>query len=427
MTETEETVLAEALTMTGLKTAAELIDMANVGQSLMERIADLIKQDGPFKGWMPADDPAEIVFDLVNHYEDAALSRAPEAEELGGSTRMTSPASRSQTPLSAGWQDISSAPTMEAVLVYGGEVKYPVVASWTGLNDEPWTLDALGNVHDEIDRPTHWMPLPEPPAENGLSGAQQSELTRLAQDGPLSPPSTGGEGEDWDRIPRAKRFGRRLNESAVKHLAPGTLLRFYSEDPWFDPSPSSPANGDIVIFTGAVSNTFPKVGPHLEVRTLGGRVYPGGGWVYQIFQFVADPSPEMGEWRPEVRAFADLMEAQLRANDHKPGWKDDTDLDLFERLGQESAELLAALRRNAKRLMWGDSWVMEDTVPRVGAEAADVANFAMMIADVCGALKLKENGLSREELGGSARASRGAAGPSDCAEGDARLSDGGRG
>jgi len=123
--------------------------------------------------------------------------------------------------------------------------------------------------------------------------------------------------------------------------------------------------------------------------------------------FLSHPSPEMGEWRPEVRAFADLMEAQLRANDHKPGWKDDTDLDLFERLGQESAELLAALRRNAKRLMWGDSWVMEDTVPRVGAEAADVANFAMMIADVCGALKLKENGLSREELGGLARSQPG--------------------
>ena len=46
--------------------------------------------------------------------------------------------------------------------------------------------------------------------------------------------------------------------------------------------------------------------------------------------------------------------------------------------------------------MWGDDWVMEDTVLRVGREAADVANFALMIADVCGALKLKENGLSRE-------------------------------
>ena len=41
--------------------------------------------------------------------------------------------------------------------------------------------------------------------------------------------------------------------------------------------------------------------------------------------------------------------------------------------------------------------------------------------------KLKENGLSREGLGGSARARRGAAGPWDCAEGDARLSDGGGG
>lgn len=86
--ETEETVLAEALAMTGLKTPAELIDMANVGQSLMERIADLIKQDGPFKGWMPADDPAEIVFDLVNHYEDAALSRAPEAGREGAAERL---------------------------------------------------------------------------------------------------------------------------------------------------------------------------------------------------------------------------------------------------------------------------------------------------------------------------------------------------
>lgn len=91
-------------------------------------------------------------------------------------------------------------------------------------------------------------------------------------------------------------------------------------------------------------------------------------------------------WRPEVRAFANLMEAQLRANDHKPGWKNDTDLGLFERLGEESADLLSALHRHAKRLSWGDGWVMEDTVPRIGREAADVANFAMMIADVCGAL-----------------------------------------
>lgn len=41
--------------------------------------------------------------------------------------------------------------------------------------------------------------------------------------------------------------------------------------------------------------------------------------------------------------------------------------------------------------------------------------------------KLKENGLSREELGGLARSQPGAAGPSDCAETDVPLSDGGEG
>lgn len=167
----------------------------------------------------------------------------------------------------------------------------------------------------------------------------------------LSPPSTGGEGEDWDRIPRAKRFGRRLNESAVKHLAPGTLLRFYSEDPWFDPSPSSPANGDIVVFTGAVSNAFPKVGPHLEVRTLGGRVYPGGGWVYQIFQFVADPSPEMGEISREEIAR-------------------EIDPDAWDR--------------------WTYTWPP-------GRKEKSLAKADAILS------KLKENGLSREELGGLAR------------------------
>lgn len=43
-------------------------------------------------------------------------------------------------------------------------------------------------------------------------------------------------------------------------------------------------------------------------------------------------------WRPEVIAFADLMEAQLRANDHKPGWKDDLACDLLPRLREETDE-----------------------------------------------------------------------------------------
>lgn len=87
--------------------------------------------------------------------------------------------------------------------------------------------------------------------------------------------------------------------------------------------------------------------------------------------------------RPEVAAFALLMEARLRANDHKPGWKNHSPDALYARLLEEAGELHRAILAHAF-----------DAGPEqsdgVGYEAADVANFAMMIADVCGALELKE-------------------------------------
>ena len=58
---------------------AEVRDMANVGRSLIERIADATKCD-PLKGWMPADDPVEIVTNLINLLADAKHSSEP-AEE----------------------------------------------------------------------------------------------------------------------------------------------------------------------------------------------------------------------------------------------------------------------------------------------------------------------------------------------------------
>ncbi len=82
--------------------------------------------------------------------------------------------------------------------------------------------------------------------------------------------------------------------------------------------------------------------------------------------------------RPEVRAFARLMEQQLRANDHKPGWKDDNPMALLDRADEELNELHVALIH---------AFVdMKGNRERVGREAADVANFALMIADVCGCL-----------------------------------------
>ena len=91
--------------------------------------------------------------------------------------------------------------------------------------------------------------------------------------------------------------------------------------------------------------------------------------------------------RHEVLAFAVLMERQLRANDHKPGWKDDFASDLFERVLEEACELREAITIHGAQVSWGEmALYLPQAVARVGLEAADVANFAMMIADVCGAL-----------------------------------------
>ena len=71
--------------------------------------------------------------------------------------------------------------------------------------------------------------------------------------------------------------------------------------------------------------------------------------------------------RPEVAAFAQEMERKLRANDHKEHWSALSRQRLFMRLTQERTELRRACERG-------------DPV-EILAEAADVANFAMMIAD----------------------------------------------
>lgn len=97
---------------------------------------------------------------------------------------------------------------------------------------------------------------------------------------------------------------------------------------------------------------------------------------------LARQGPGPGEavaWRPEVVAFANLMEAQLRANDHKGGWRNDRAADLHSRLLEEAEELFDALN-------WRSAFLGAADPERIGSEAADVANFAMMIADVCGAL-----------------------------------------
>ena len=87
------------------------------------------------------------------------------------------------------------------------------------------------------------------------------------------------------------------------------------------------------------------------------------------------------ELRPVVRAFAEAMELKLRENDHKPGWKDDDPEILVDRLMEEVGEL----QYEVEGLSSNREWPGERE--KVLREAADVANFAMMVADVVGSLR----------------------------------------
>ena len=73
--------------------------------------------------------------------------------------------------------------------------------------------------------------------------------------------------------------------------------------------------------------------------------------------------------RESVQWFAEQMEAKLGENDNKGGW-DECQIDwLIHRLYQEAEELWREVRSNDKNYQ------------NIISESADVANFAMMIAD----------------------------------------------
>lgn len=74
----------------------------------------------------------------------------------------------------------------------------------------------------------------------------------------------------------------------------------------------------------------------------------------------------MSEPRKEVQWFSEQMEAALKANDHKGGWYDCEEGWLLRRLSQELQELRQARTKGREAVI---------------KECADIANFAMMIAD----------------------------------------------
>ncbi|MHB1310493.1 MAG: DUF551 domain-containing protein [Gemmatimonadaceae bacterium] len=130
-----------------------------------QEIADMIRTMGDQTA------PAEIIGERGMSARDVIAGclkqlRRPGARttDAGDAAFVTAALAAAGYVVERGWQPIESAPPMEPVLVFGGEVRYPVTASWTGVLDEPWALDALQDIGQEIDPPSHWRPLPDPPA-----------------------------------------------------------------------------------------------------------------------------------------------------------------------------------------------------------------------------------------------------------------------
>lgn len=98
-----------------------------------------------------------------------------------------------------------------------------------------------------------------------------------------------------------------------------------------------------------------------------GEVY-GSPAAVEACQINNHNQPRLNAPRREVRTFAERMERALRANEHKGGWQAMAPEQLYLRVIEELDELL-------KEIQWnGDP-------EKIAAEAADAANFLMMIAD----------------------------------------------
>ena len=78
--------------------------------------------------------------------------------------------------------------------------------------------------------------------------------------------------------------------------------------------------------------------------------------------------PGLVECREEVDWFARQMEVVLQANDHKSGWEGLSKKYLIDKLEEEYEELIEAVQK-------GDATT-------IATEAADLANVAMMLADL---------------------------------------------
>lgn len=187
---------------------------------------------------------------------------------------------------------------------------------------------------------------------NGALQIRQSDLAKLLdaarEEGPRTPSDGGG---DWVMVPREPTETEALTKA----------LRVAAD---YVPSDGVPSIMIRAEFVATIIRAYLAAAPE----------HDGG---------------EPVAWRPQVVAFANLMEAQLRANDHKPGWKRDGWSALLHRLREETQQLEDRMN-HATFADYSDrgARVYHDPKLIAAERTAHVANFAMMIADVCGALEL---------------------------------------
>jgi len=81
--------------------------------------------------------------------------------------------------------------------------------------------------------------------------------------------------------------------------------------------------------------------------------------------------------RSEVKAFSEIMEQKLKENDHKSHWGNLENSWLIGRLKDELKELENAIYKAPSQ----DAEWQEKLDIELQRECADIANFAMMIAD----------------------------------------------
>lgn len=87
---------------------------------------------------------------------------APEGIRTTGSPR-SQPNGSAQTSAPSGWRPIETAPTDGTYVLLVSPAHGRVIGAHVG--GDVWHFFGVGAITGKSERPTHWMPLPAPPAE----------------------------------------------------------------------------------------------------------------------------------------------------------------------------------------------------------------------------------------------------------------------